>query len=141
MKLIAYVPPGDHVDIRPAPVEREWMEETDQRYAYRCLPLNIANAHGWEVLTPAGFTAYWRGGASTQDVIIRSDPDMPTFAAPLSLFGQATITIHIQGLFRTPPGWNLMATGSPNRAKDGIAPLSGGMSVDDATRFFCDNCY
>jgi uncharacterized protein DUF6065 len=36
VKLIAYVSPGDYVDIRPAPVEREWMEATDARYAYRC---------------------------------------------------------------------------------------------------------
>ena len=29
-----------------APVERDWMEATNQRFAYRCLPLNIANAYG-----------------------------------------------------------------------------------------------
>jgi Family of unknown function (DUF6065) len=31
-------------------MERAWMDATDQRFAYRCLPLNIANAHGWEIL-------------------------------------------------------------------------------------------
>ena len=35
------------------------MEATNQRYAYRCLPLNIANAYGWEVLCNAGFLAMW----------------------------------------------------------------------------------
>ena len=54
MKLVAHVIDGHHVDIRPAPVERDWMEATNQRYAYRCLPLNIANAYGWEVLCNAG---------------------------------------------------------------------------------------
>ncbi len=48
----------------------------------------------------------------------------------MSLFGQATLTIHIQGLFRTPPGWNLFVGGSPNSAKDGIAPLSGVIETD-----------
>jgi hypothetical protein len=48
----------------------------------------------------------------------------------VSLFGQATLTIHIQALFRTPPGWNLLAGGSPNSAKDGIAPLSGVIETD-----------
>ena len=62
MKLIAYLPEGDHIDIRPAPVERPWMEATDQRFAYRCLPLNIANAFGWEILCPSAFTAGWDGG-------------------------------------------------------------------------------
>ena len=27
---------GPDMQIRPAPVSREWMDETDQRYAYRC---------------------------------------------------------------------------------------------------------
>ena len=49
MKLIAHLIDGHQVDIRPAPVERDWMEATGNRFAYRCLPLNIANAYGWEV--------------------------------------------------------------------------------------------
>jgi hypothetical protein len=106
------------------------MDATPEAFAYRCLPLNIANAHGWEILTPAGFQAYWCGGNSTADVIIRSDPDMPATSTPVSLFGQATLTIHIQGLFRTPPEWNLFVGGSPNTAKDGIAPLSGVIETD-----------
>ena len=52
MKLTAYVVDGHSVDIRPAPVERDWMDATDQRYAYRCLPLSIANAHGWKSSVP-----------------------------------------------------------------------------------------
>ncbi|WP_042832409.1 DUF6065 family protein, partial [Xanthomonas citri] len=47
MKLIAHVLDGHTLDIRPAPHERAWMDATEQRYAYRCLPLAIANAHGW----------------------------------------------------------------------------------------------
>ena len=46
MKLTAYVVDGHTVDIRPAPADREWMDNIDQRFAYRCLPLSIANAHG-----------------------------------------------------------------------------------------------
>ena len=61
MKFVAHVIDGHHVDIRPAPVERDWMEATSQRFAYRCLPLNIANAYGWEVLCNAGFLAMWTG--------------------------------------------------------------------------------
>src|SRR5690606_30494589 len=50
MKLTAHVLDGHTLDVRPAPRERTWMDATDQRYAYRCLPLDIANAHGWELL-------------------------------------------------------------------------------------------
>ena len=106
------------------------MDASPSQFAYRCLPLNIANAHGWEILTPAGFSAYWNGGSDPKDVTLHSDADMPSVAAPQALFGQATLTIHIQGIFRTPPGWDLMVGGSPNRAKDGIAPLSGVIETD-----------
>src|SRR5580704_15267055 len=139
MDFLCYLHEGWHPLIRPAEPTRAWMDASPDAFAYRCLPLNIANAHGWEVLTPAGFWAYWRGGGGTEDVIIRKDPDMPAFAAPVSLFGQATLTIHIQGLFRTPPGWNLMAGGSPNRAKDGVAPLSGVIETDWAPYTFTMN--
>ena len=40
------------------------------------------------------------------------------------------LTFHIQGLFRTEPGWNLWIGGSPNFLKDGIQPLTGVVETD-----------
>ncbi len=139
MDFLCYLHEGWHPLIRPAEPSRPWMDRTPEAFAYRCLPLNIANAHGWEILTPNGFEAYWRGGSSTADVIVRPDVGMPSSSAPVSLFGQGTFTIHIQGLFRTPPGWNLMAGGSPNSAKDGVAPLTGVIETDWAPYTFTMN--
>jgi hypothetical protein len=139
MDFLCYLHEGWQPLIRAAEPTRPWMDSTPEAFAYRCLPLNIANAHGWEILTPVGFAAYWRGGSATSDVIVRSDDGMPSASAPVSLFGQATLTIHIQGLFRTPPGWNLSAGGSPNSAKDGIAPLSGIIETDWAPYTFTMN--
>lgn len=128
--FICYLHESWHPHIRPAEPTRDWMDASLHGFAYRCLPLNIANAHGWEILTPAGFSAYWRGGDRADDVIVRPDADMPPASVPMALFGMATFTVHIEGLFRTPPGWNLMVGGSPNWAKDGIAPLSGVIETD-----------
>jgi len=33
------------------------MDDTNGEFAYRCLPLNIANAHGWIILNNASFVA------------------------------------------------------------------------------------
>ena len=68
MELTAYTMEGYSVAIRPAPVEREWMENSKERFAYRCLPLNIANAHGWEMLLPSGFKATWTGRPEIESV-------------------------------------------------------------------------
>jgi hypothetical protein len=130
MDLICYTYPGWDPRVRAASPKRGWMDDTPESFAYRCLPLAIANAHGWELLSPCGFEARWLGGAHTNDVQIRLDPGVEPRRAPVSLFGQGTVTFHVEGIFRTPPGWNLFVGGSPNSAKDGISPLTGVIETD-----------
>jgi hypothetical protein len=130
MELTAYLHPGWAPLIRPAPATRAWMDATPESFAYRCLPLNIANAHGWEVLTPFGFSAEWDGGIEPSAINIRLDPGAEPARAPVSLFGQGIITFHVEAILRTPPGWNMWVGGSPNRAKDAIAPLTAIVETD-----------
>ena len=130
MDLLCYLHPSWAPLIRPAEATRAWMDATPESFAYRCLPLNIANAHGWEVLSPCDAEAYWTGRSGTEDVIVRPAPGTAAHDAPVSLFGQGTITFHIQALFRTPPGWDLFITGSPNSFKEGVMPLSGVVETD-----------
>ena len=128
--LTFYVNRGWQPRIRPAATRRDWMEDTPERFAYRCLPLAIANAHGWELLSPCGFEARWNGGVGTSAVEIRLDPGAAPRQAPVSLFGHGTVTFHVEAIIRTSPGWNLWVGGSPNSAKDGIAPLGGVIETD-----------
>jgi hypothetical protein len=137
MKLIAHVVEGQTIDIRPAPAERAWMDETDNRHAYRCLPLTIANAHGWEILCPAGFSAIWNGGKGLDAVTVT--PDVDAVPAALSHFGHGVLTFHVPCLFETEPGFDLMATGPINRIKDSIAPLTGLIETDWAPYTFTMN--
>ena len=44
-----------------ADLQRDWMDATPNRFAYRCLPLSIVNQTGWWIKNPVGFTATWRG--------------------------------------------------------------------------------
>jgi hypothetical protein len=130
MDLTCYVFPGWEPRIRPASSKRDWMDEAPEAFPYRCLPLNIANSHGWEILSPCGFEVVWKGGMGVDDVIVRADPGARVEDIPVSLFGRATFTFHVQGLFRTSPGWNLWVSGSPNSAKDGAVPLAGVVETD-----------
>jgi Family of unknown function (DUF6065) len=127
-KLVGYVTAGHTIEIRPAPLERSWMEATGERFAYRCLPLNIANTHGWEILCPAGFTAIWSGGAGLDAVVLQADPGRALPAS--SHFGHGILTFHVPCLFQTTPGFDLMAQGPINRPKDAIAPLTGVVETD-----------
>lgn len=130
MDLICYLHTGWAPLVRPAPATRAWMDDTPESFAYRCLPLNIANAHGWEVLSPCAFDAIWNGEAGADAITIRPEPGAKPERVPVSLFGQGVITFHIEGIFRTPEGWNLWVGGSPNRGKDGISPLTGIVETD-----------
>ena len=55
---------------------RDWMDETPSKFAYRCLPLTIANQTGWWVYNPVGFTAVWNGlpGPGGIQFLFDSDP-------------------------------------------------------------------
>ena len=130
MDLICYLHPGWRPLIRPAPARRDWMDGTPDSFAYRCLPLNIANAHGWELLNPVAFDACWNGQSDTGAITIRPQAGGPAEGVATSLFGQGIVTFHIPGILRTPPGWNLWVGGSPNHPKDGISPLTGIVETD-----------
>lgn len=137
MKLFAYLIDGHQVEIRPAPAERDWMDASNQRFAYRCLPLNIANAHGWEILCPSAFTAIWSGNPGLGEVHVQASDNAEPPA--LSHFGQGILTFHLPCLFRTERGFDLMVQGPINRPKDGIAPLSGVIETDWAPYTFTMN--
>jgi hypothetical protein len=138
MELTAYVMDGHSVDIRPAPVERDWMDASKDRFAYRCLPLNIANSYGWELLCPHGFKAGWNGGADPTSVFVNADANSVVPPA-MGHFGHGVLTFHIVCLFRTEPGYDLMVQGPINRPKDAIAPLSGVIETDWAPYSFTMN--
>lgn len=137
MKIVAHVIDGHRLDVRPAPVERDWMDDPTARHAYRCLPLAIANASGWELLTSAGFTALWNGDPAIGSIHIEPDPG--THAPASDHFGAGVLTFHVPCLFRTPPGIDLCVTGPLNTPKDGIAPLTGIVETDWTVATFTMN--
>jgi hypothetical protein len=126
--LLAYGNGSRLPAIRPAPVRRPWMDETAEAHAYRCLPLDIANAHGWEVLSPASFEAWWDGSSEPDGVHVSSSAEAALL--PVGHFGSGILTFDLQMVFRTSPRWNLWVTGPVNAAKDGIAPLSAVVETD-----------
>lgn len=128
MKLDCYVLDGVEVDIRPGVARRDWMDFTPDRFAYRCLPLSIANAHGWVICCRGTFDVEWNGGSAAQDVEVMPLDDGPVDAE--GHFGSGILTIYPKAMFRTDPGYNLWITGPPNEFKDGIQGLSAVVEAD-----------
>ena len=136
--LIAYeLFPQCGVQIIPAPLDRDWMDKSGGRFAYRCLPLNIANQNGWLLLNRTEFEAYWYGGQGKQDIEVRyfGNPDNHVY----SHFGEGVLTFSVPFIFRTPPGMNLWAKGPANFVKDGIQALEGVVETDWSAATFTMN--
>ena len=113
-----------------------WTRRTSGSPIAAC-PLNIANAHGWEILCGAGFTAIWNGGWAMDAIDIRPDPG--TKAPVSSHFAHGVLTFHVPCVFRTEPGFDLIVQGPINRPKDGISPLSAVIETDWAPYTFTMN--
>lgn len=122
------------MELEPAPFSRDWMDQSHNRFAYRCLPLVIANQAGWIIRNPVDFALRWNGGDQLADLKLKfaSGPEETRIR---SHFGHGIVTFTIPYLFRTPEGINLWVKGPANWIKDGIQPLEGVVETDwsDAT--------
>jgi hypothetical protein len=76
---------------RAGPNARGWIP-TDRTFAYRCLPLSIANLMGWEVVTPSRVIAEWNGNRGLSDIVIRVDGTWPDDRLASSHFGHGILT-------------------------------------------------
>jgi hypothetical protein len=125
----------DGILFRMSP-RRFWMDRTPNRYAYRCLPLVVANQAGWVIRNPITFSAMWTGGPRADDVQLIIAPGqrcwggLPPETIVVSHFGEAILTFHLPFLFRTSEDYNLWVKGPANSFKDGIQALEGMIETD-----------
>ena len=121
--------------------QRDWMNATPSRFAYRCLPLTIVNQTGWWIKNPVGFTATWHGPTHAGGVEIEYDVD-PAFWKDWvnNQFGHGIITWNTPFLFRTrPQGSRLLIIGPANYFKTNAAPLTALIESDWMTMSFTMN--
>ena len=139
LALTAYRLPPSPLPLVCAPTAREWMDATDERYAYRCLPLLIANQSGWLILNDQPIECFWDGTGPLTGVRVRRLDKHAPRASVTSHFGSGVITWHIPYIFRTSPGYNLLVRGPANWPKDGAQALEGVVESDWASATFTMN--
>ncbi|MCG8469885.1 MAG: DUF6065 family protein [Gemmatimonadetes bacterium] len=135
--LTAYRVYDGALEIAKGTQKRAWMDALPERFAYRCLPLLIANQAGWDLLCPTGFSVRWNGKADLEAIKFKWDGDPHPAAA--SHFGSGVLTFTPGYLFRTPKDHNIWVKGCPNEYKDGIVPLEGIVETDWAPFTFTMN--
>jgi Family of unknown function (DUF6065) len=139
-ELVAFpTTPRQSVDIVPAPRWRDWINVMDERWANRCLPLLVANEAGWALLNPVPFQATWGGSPEPSSITIEFEEELAPPHPVATHFGYGILTWSVPYLFRTPPGWNLLARGPANWPKDGVTPLEGLVETDWSVATFTMN--
>src|SRR5215813_11548810 len=120
---------------------RRWMDETPSRFAYRCLPLTIANQTGWWVTNPIGFTAEWGGRREPASIHIQFDAEPELWSKWIdNQFGEGILTWNTPFLFRTrPAGSRLLVCGPANLFKHAIQPLTAVIESDWTSMSFTMN--
>lgn len=127
-----------HMPIVQAHASRDWIDATREQFARRCLPLLIANQAGWYILTSHSLRVTWNGGDEITDLQLEWLDGNEPYPA-VSHFGHGILTWTLPYLFRTSPGYQLLARGPANWPKDGICALEGMVETDWSVATFTMN--
>lgn len=126
---------GPGFELEPAAIGRQWMDDTVARFAYRCLPLSMANQAGWAITCPLDFEAVWDGKA----IAFRADDPAEAAAwAPFvgERYGKGVVSFRLPYLFATDPGYGLLVRGPTNIAVPGAHPLDVYLDTGEAEAGF-----
>ena len=120
--------------LEKASYRRPWMEKTEEHYAYRCLPMTIANMLGYHIIPREPVEIYWDGGTTSSSISVIKGQDLAC-----SIFGHGVITFHIDWLISTDDNTNLFITGPINHVIDNTQALTGVYETDWAPFSFTMN--
>ncbi len=121
--------------------QRDWMDRSASRFAYRCLPLTIANQTGLWVKNPVSFTAVWRGFGAPGSIEIQFDTAGDVWKNFITdQFGMGILTWNTPFLLRTQPAGSRILVGGPlNWFKPNAHPLTALIESDWLTASFTMN--
>ena len=109
--------------IKPGQRQRQWMDDTPGSFAYRCLPLSMANMTGWDIFASDDFIISWDGTQDQRGLNIHHPNNKSGYIT--STFGSGIFTVHTGMLFKTEKEWDMLVTGSPNHTVSWADPLAG----------------
>lgn len=112
----------ENFKIEPSSIKRDWMDNTKDKFAYRCLPMTMANQHSWDVKSPGDVDLEWNGDEGFDGVKISTESNLK-FAS--SLFGYGIVTFHIDFVLQTKKNISIYVKGPANAPKQKIVALEG----------------
>lgn len=120
---------ADFCPVVPASSKRDWMDASPQRFAYKCVPLVMANTSGYFIECPFNLRVRWDGSEGSSGLELEClDDDYRNLLPDLfaSHFGSGILTFRMPWLIRSDTeGVGAEITGPPNMWIPGLTPLQG----------------
>jgi hypothetical protein len=131
VKINAYKRPGYRVKIEQTKVQRDWMDATLDRHAYKCFPVSLANSIGFSISFLDDIEFIWDGvsDSSPKHVTVLKGNDFCTTSR-----ANGTINFISNIKFKTDKNMSMLSIVPPNHFIDGATPFTSIIS----TSFFED---
>lgn len=123
----AYITKGHRVKIEQTLVQRDWMDATADRHAYKCFPVSLANSIGWSISFLDDIEFVWDGILDTTPdhvKVIRSGPNVCDTNR-----GNGTISFNSEIMFKTNENMSIVSIVPPNYFIDGAVPFTSIIST------------
>ncbi len=109
---------------------REWMDDTTNKHAYKCLPLTAANVHGWELQLQQDVVVQLDEGNGQIPRVLRGATCLfegeahsyERFIVQQSIIN--TVSFTTGWSINPPDGHSVLFTGAPNYFIEGAAPMT-----------------
>ena len=133
MKVFVDKQIGYPVKIEQTRIQRDWMDATDNKHAYKCFPVSQANTIGWSVSFLHDIEFIWDGISDTSDshVTILKDEGNVAYTTRAN----ATISFESGLYFKTEQDMSILSISPPNYFIDGASAFTSIIS----TSFFPDS--
>ena len=120
-KVKAFILNEGFGNIKPLPVNRDWMDQTYDAHAYKCFPISLTNQLGWAISFPEDISFIWDGISDTSAdhvKVIKGHKYVYTGRS------NATISFHTGISFATDENVTLLTMPVPNIFVDGATAFT-----------------
>lgn len=127
MKVFVDKKIGHPVTIEQTKIQRDWMDATNERHAYKCFPISQANTIGWSVSFLHDIEFIWDGISDTTDnhVTILKDEGNVCHTKRAN----ATISFDSGLFFKTDQDMSILSISPPNYFIDGAMAFTSIIST------------
>lgn len=108
-------------EINKCSVQRDWMDDSINKHAYKCTPVTSANKHGWTINLKKDVEVSWNGGYNLSNVTIK-DKSLNNHVAGRIHGG--FVTFMLPYVFMTTNDIYLWCSGPPNLFHKNAQPLT-----------------